>query len=150
MALAVAEALRGAKKHHGGPFGAVVVRKGKVVAKAHNRVVVTNDPTAHAEVLAIRAAAKKLKNFDLRDCVLYASCEPCPMCLAAIHWARIKKVYFGSCSLDAKKIGFDDELFYEILNGKKKSPVKMVRVGAGKEYLVPLKFWAHDMKAKKY
>jgi tRNA(Arg) A34 adenosine deaminase TadA len=96
----------------GGPFGAVVVRRGQIVGRGWNRVTSANDPTAHAEVTAIRAACKKLKTFQLDDCELYTSCEPCPMCLAAIYWARFKKVYFANTRADAAKIDFDDDLIY--------------------------------------
>jgi guanine deaminase len=97
----------------GGPFGAVVVQNGIVVGQGTNRVTATNDPTAHAEILAIREAAKTLKTFRLQDCEIYASCEPCPMCLAAIYWARIKQVYFAGTRADAAAVGFDDALLYE-------------------------------------
>jgi guanine deaminase len=96
----------------GGPFGAVVVRNGQIIASAGNRVTSTNDPTAHAEVVAIREACKTLDTFDLTGCEIYASCEPCPMCLGAIMWARIDKLYFAANRNDASKAGFDDELFY--------------------------------------
>ena len=96
----------------GGPFGAVVVRKGKIVGRGWNRVTSTNDPTAHAEVTAIRDACRRLKNFHLDGCELYTSCEPCPMCLAAIYWARITKVYYGNTRKDAARIQFDDALIY--------------------------------------
>jgi tRNA(Arg) A34 adenosine deaminase TadA len=96
----------------GGPFGAVVVRRGQIIARGWNRVTSANDPTAHAEVMAIRAACRKLKTFQLADCELYTSCEPCPMCLAAIYWARLKKVYYGNSRHDAAKIHFDDKLIY--------------------------------------
>ena len=96
----------------GGPFGAVVVRRGQIIARGWNRVTSANDPTAHAEVMSIRAACRKLKTFQLADCELYTSCEPCPMCLAAIYWARFKKVYYANSRRDAAKIGFDDELIY--------------------------------------
>jgi guanine deaminase len=96
----------------GGPFGAVVVRDGEIIATAGNCVTSTNDPTAHAEVVAIREACKVLDTFDLSGCEIYASCEPCPMCLGAIMWARIDKLYFAADRLDASRAGFDDELFY--------------------------------------
>lgn len=99
----------------GGPFGAVIARGGDVVATGVNRVTANNDPTAHAEVSAIRAAAAKLGRFDLSDCEIYTSCEPCPMCLGAIYWAHIKKVYFGNTKADAKAIGFDDSFIYDEL-----------------------------------
>ena len=100
------------KTNCGGPFGAVVVRKGKIVGRGWNRVTTTNDPTAHAEVSAIRDACAKLKTFQLADCELYTSCEPCPMCLAAIYWARFRKVYYANTRKDAAKIDFDDDLIY--------------------------------------
>lgn len=118
MKVAVEEALKGVQQNEGGPFGAVVVKEGKIISKAHNEVIKTNDPTAHAEVQTIRKASKILKKFDLSDCEIYASCEPCPMCLAAIHWARIKKVYYGCTKEDAAKIGFDDKHFYDIIEGR--------------------------------
>lgn len=100
------------RDHCGGPFGAVVVRKGKIVGRGWNRVTSTNDPTAHAEVTAIREACKRLKTFQLSDCELYASCEPCPMCLSAIYWARLKKVYYANTRRDAARIQFDDDMIY--------------------------------------
>lgn len=99
----------------GGPFGAVIVKDGKVVAKGVNRVTATNDPTAHAEVNAIREAAKSLKTFNLKGCEIYTSCEPCPMCLGAIYWARIDKIFYGNTKTDAKTIGFDDSFIYDEL-----------------------------------
>lgn len=101
------------RRGKGGPFGAVIVRNGKIVAIGHNEVTSTNDPTAHAEIVAIRAACKKLKTFQLADCELYTSCEPCPMCLSAIYWARIKRIYFANTRKDAAAIGFDDDFIYQ-------------------------------------
>ena len=101
------------RANKGGPFGAVVVRDGKIVGRGCNQVTSTNDPTAHAEVVAIRDACKNLNTFKLDDCELYTSCEPCPMCLSAIYWARLKRVYFGNTRKDAADIGFDDEFLYE-------------------------------------
>jgi tRNA(Arg) A34 adenosine deaminase TadA len=100
------------RANRGGPFGAVVVRRGKVIGRGWNRVTSANDPTAHAEVTAIRAACRKLGTFRLGDCELYTSCEPCPMCLAAIYWARIKTVYYANTRRDARRIGFDDDWIY--------------------------------------
>ncbi len=97
----------------GGPFGAVIVRKGKVVGRGWNQVTSTNDPTAHAEVAAIRDACKRLKTFQLNDCELYTSCEPCPMCLSAIYWARLKKIYYANTRRDAARIAFDDDFIYK-------------------------------------
>lgn len=97
----------------GGPFGAVIVKDGRVIAKASNSVTITHDPTAHAEVNAIRQACSMLHTFSLNDCELYTSCEPCPMCLGAAYWAGIKKIYFGNTRADAKKIEFDDSFIYD-------------------------------------
>lgn len=96
----------------GGPFGAVVVQKNKIVGRGWNRVTSTNDPTAHAEVVAIRDACRRLKTFQLDDCDLYTSCEPCPMCLSAVYWARLKRVYYGNTRKDAARIAFDDDFIY--------------------------------------
>ena len=100
------------RRGHGGPFGAVVVRGGKIVGRGCNRVTSANDPTAHAEVVAIRAACKRLRTHQLDDCELYTSCEPCPMCLSAIYWARVKHVYYANTRKDAAEIGFDDDFIY--------------------------------------
>ncbi|MCL2659415.1 MAG: nucleoside deaminase [Acidobacteriaceae bacterium] len=108
IALATANAVSGA----GGPFGAVIVRDGKVVATGVNCVTASNDPTAHAEVMAIRNACAALKSFTLKGCVIYASCEPCPMCLAAIYWARCEAIFYGGTAEDAACAGFDDARFY--------------------------------------
>lgn len=97
----------------GGPFGAVIVRDGEIVAEGSNGVTILNDPTAHAEVSAIRQACKKLNSFDLTGCEIYTSCEPCPMCLGAIYWAHIDKIYYANNRKDAANIGFDDELIYQ-------------------------------------
>ena len=99
----------------GGPFGAVIARNGEIIATGVNRVTANNDPTAHAEVSAIRAAAEKLGRFDLSDCEIFTSCEPCPMCLGAIYWARLNKIYFANNKTDAKNIGFDDSFIYDEL-----------------------------------
>ena len=100
------------RRNDGGPFGAVVVRRGKVIGRGWNRVTSTNDPTAHAEIMAIREACRRLKTFRLDDCELYASCEPSPMCLAAVYWARIKKIFYANTRRDAATVGFDDDLIY--------------------------------------
>jgi guanine deaminase len=117
------------RANFGGPFGAVVVRHGKIIARGWNQVTSTNDPTAHAEVTAIRAACRKLKTFQLEDCELYTSCEPCPMCLAAIYWARFKKVYYANTRADAAHIQFDDEWLYrEVAQpvAKRKIPMRQL------------------------
>ncbi|MEA3317271.1 MAG: nucleoside deaminase [Bacteroidota bacterium] len=100
-------------ENNGGPFGAVIVKDGEVIAKSGNSVTNDNDPTAHAEVNAIREASKKLGTFDLSGCTIYSSCEPCPMCLGAIYWAHLDKLVFANSKVDAKNIGFDDSFIYE-------------------------------------
>jgi guanine deaminase len=112
MARAIELSLENVRSGRGGPFGAVVVKDRAIVAEGVNRVTATNDPTAHGEVLAIRQACQQLGTFELRGCDLFSSCEPCPMCLGAIYWARIDKVYFGNLAEDAAKIGFDDSAIY--------------------------------------
>ena len=100
-------------KNGGGPFGAVIVKDGEIVATGVNRVTANHDPTAHAEVSAIRAACQKLGTFDLSGCEIYTSCEPCPMCLGAIYWAHLDKIYYGNNKTDAARIGFDDSFIYD-------------------------------------
>lgn len=116
MREAIKEADAGLRGGRGGPFGCVIVRKGQVIARGNNRVTSTNDPTAHAEVTAIREACATLQTFQLDDCELYTSCEPCPMCLSAIWWARIARIYYGNTQADAAAIGFDDNAFYRELS----------------------------------
>jgi guanine deaminase len=101
------------KQGQGGPFGAVIVKDGMIIARSGNRVVPTNDPTAHAEVSAIRMACQELETFNLEGCVIYTSCEPCPMCLSAIYWAHIDQIYYANDKTDAAKIGFDDQFIYD-------------------------------------
>ncbi len=113
MRMAITEARKGIRAGHGGPFGAVIVKDGVVVGKGHNRVIEKNDPTCHGEVMAIHAACKKLGTFDLSGCEIYTTGEPCPMCLGAILWANIDKVYYGCNTIDTEIIGFRDENFYE-------------------------------------
>ncbi|MBO7082685.1 MAG: nucleoside deaminase [Bacteroidales bacterium] len=103
-------------KNGGGPFGAVIVKDGEIVAGSSNSVTIDNDPTAHAEVNTIRKACKKLGTFDLSDCVIYTSCEPCPMCLGAIYWAHLRCVYYGNTKKDARDIDFADDFIYEELD----------------------------------
>lgn len=98
-----------------GPFGAVIVKDGAIIAEGYNAVISRKDPTAHAEMMAIRRAASRLDSFHLGGCEIYSSCEPCPMCLAAIYWARIEKIYFANTTEDARNIGFDDKVFYQEL-----------------------------------
>ncbi len=110
---AVKTALKGMQNNEGGPFGCIVVKNGEIVGRGNNKVTSTNDPTAHAEVTAIRDACKNLGSFQLEGCIIYTSCEPCPMCLGAIYWARPEKVFYGSNQQDAANIGFDDEFIYK-------------------------------------
>jgi guanine deaminase len=117
MKIAYSEAKEGMFLDEGGPFGAVIVKDDKIIAKAHNEVLKTKDSTAHAEINAIREACRVLDSFDLSDCTLYTTCKPCPMCLGAILWARIKTVYFGADEDDAAFGGFDDKAFYEMIQG---------------------------------
>ncbi len=112
MMEAVRLALQNTDTNNGGPFGAIVVKDGKVIATGVNTVTTDNDPTAHAEINAIRSACGVLKTHQLTGCVIYSSCEPCPMCLSAIYWARPEKLYFGATRMDAAKAGFDDEKIY--------------------------------------
>ena len=113
MRRAIALAEEGMDKGAGGPFGAIVVKDGKIIAEGYNKVTSTNDPTAHAEVTAIRMACEALKSFQLDGCVIYTSCEPCPMCLGAIYWARPDKVFYGANREDAAAIDFDDQFIYD-------------------------------------
>ena len=112
MARAIQLAVDNVAAGTGGPFGAVVVREGRIVGEGVNRVTASHDPTAHAEIVAIREACMKLGVFELHDCELYSSCEPCPMCLGASYWARLSRIYFGSSAADASQFGFDDSFIY--------------------------------------
>ncbi|MDR2927787.1 MAG: nucleoside deaminase [Cytophagaceae bacterium] len=137
-------------KNGGGPFGAVIVCNGEVVGRGANRVTSNNDPTAHAEIMAIRDASSMLNRFDLSDCTLYTSCEPCPMCLGAIYWARIKNIYYGNTRADAAEIGFDDDYIYsEIslpLNRRSVAMTPMLRSKAIKTFYS----WAMMLNKESY
>ncbi len=115
MKRAIEMAEKGMDSNAGGPFGCVIVKDNEIIAEGFNKVTSTNDPTAHAEVVAIRKACEKLGSFQLEDCIVYTSCEPCPMCLGAIYWARPKMVYFACTKKDAAKINFDDQFIYDEL-----------------------------------
>jgi guanine deaminase len=129
MARAIQLAVENVRSASGGPFGAVIVRDGGIVAEGANQVTSINDPTAHAEVLAIRGACAKLKTFELHGCDIYTSCEPCPMCLGAIYWARLTRIYFASAAVDASKAGFDDSLIYrEIAQPHAQRTIPMIQV----------------------
>lgn len=118
MEAALQEAYEGIEKNHGGPFGAVVVKNGKIVGRGHNRVLYKKDPTCHGEMEAIRDACENLETHDLTGCQLYTTAEPCPMCLGGILWSNIQEVYFGCDRIDTDRIGFRDDVFYEYLDGK--------------------------------
>jgi tRNA(Arg) A34 adenosine deaminase TadA len=126
MHRAIALATANVLSYAGGPFGAVVVRDGEIIATGVNQVTATNDPTAHAEVVAIRAACRALGDFQLTGCVIYTSCEPCPMCLAAIYWARCDAIFYGNSAADAADAGFDDSVLYQEVSrplGQRKIPI---------------------------
>ena len=126
MELAKENAKKGIKNNEGGPFGAVITDKeGNIIANGNNKVLKNNDPTAHAEIVAIREACKKLNTYDLSEYILYTSCEPCPMCLSAIIWSNIKKVYYGCTKKDAGEIGFRDDMIYEYLKGNNKDLINL-------------------------
>lgn len=121
MEMAKKNAENGIMKKEGGPFGVVITDKnGNIISNGNNKVIKEKDPTAHAEVVAIREACKKLNTYDLSDCILYTSCEPCPMCLSAIIWANIKEVYYACTKEDAGNIGFRDDIIYNFIKGKNK------------------------------
>ena len=120
------KSIEGFKNKEGGPFGAIITdREGNIIAEGNNRVLCSNDPTAHAEVVAIRRACEKLKTYNLSGYILYTSCEPCPMCLSAIIWTNIKKVYYGCTKEDAGNIGFRDDVIYQYLKGENKDLINL-------------------------
>lgn len=150
MARATELAMENVRSGKGGPFAALVVKEGRVVGEGTNAVTATNDPTAHAEIGAIREACKTLGSFELSDCEIYANCEPCPMCLGAIYWARPARIYFAANSGDAAKIGFDDVFIYEQLKktakGRKIPMVQLMRADALKVFRV----WESKLDKVKY
>ena len=144
MVRAIQLSLDNVRNGRGGPFGTVIVKDGGVIAEAVNQVTATNDPTAHAEVLAIRQACHKLNRFELRGCELYTSCEPCPMCLGAIYWARIDKVYFANLAADAAKIGFDDSAIYaDITQPHSQREIPMIQM-MREEALAAFRAWEEN------
>ena len=150
MRRAIALAKEGMESGAGGPFGALVVRNGKIIAEGYNRVTSTNDPTAHAEIVVIRDACEKLQSFQLDDCILYASCEPCPMCLGAIYWARPKAVYYACNRNDAAKSDFDDHFIYEELKkniAERKIPFTSILRDEG---IILFKAWKDKPDALRY
>lgn len=129
MKLAKQNAEEGISKGEGGPFGAVIIDKeGNVISNGNNQVIKNNDPTAHAEIIAIREACKKLNTYNLSDYILYTSCEPCPMCLSAIIWANIKEVYYGCTKEDAGEIGFRDDMIYDYLKGNNSNLIQLKKM----------------------
>jgi len=134
----------------GGPFGSVIVKDEKIIAEGFNKVTSTNDPTAHGEIVAIRKACKNLNNFNLSGCELYSTCEPCPMCLSAIYWAHIDKVYYANTRDDAKKIDFDDSLIYsELLKNVKIRKIPMAQM-MREEALKAFELWDKKTDKVKY
>ena len=133
-----------------GPFGAVIVKNNEIISEGFNTVTLSNDPTSHAEIVAIRSACKFLNNFSLKDCDLYTTCEPCPMCLSAIYWARVDKVYYANTRNDAQKIDFSDALIYEELNKTiKERKIPMLQI-MREEALKAFKLWDKKEDKVKY
>jgi tRNA(Arg) A34 adenosine deaminase TadA len=129
MLRAIELANNGMNSNDGGPFGCVIVKNGEIIGEGNNNVTGSNDPTAHAEIVAIRNACKNLNSFQLDDCEIYTSCEPCPMCLGAIYWARPSKVFYACTREDAASIGFDDDFIYKELNlSMEKRSISMVQI----------------------
>tara|TARA_Y100000590_G_C15342652_1_gene872030 strand:+ start:230 stop:694 length:465 start_codon:yes stop_codon:yes gene_type:complete len=134
----------------GGPFGSVVVKDNKIIAEGSNKVTLSNDPTAHGEIVAIREACKRLNNFNLSGCVLYSTCEPCPMCLSAIYWARINEIFYANTREDARKIDFDDSLIYsELQKNIDERKIKMTQIMRD-EALKAFELWNKKIDKIKY
>jgi tRNA(Arg) A34 adenosine deaminase TadA len=150
MARAIQLSIENVRSGRGGPFGTVIVKDGNALAESANQVTATNDPTAHAEILAIRLACQKLGFFELRGCDLYTSCEPCPMCLGAIYWARLNKVYFGNFANDAAKVGFDDSAIYaEISQPHAEREIPMIQMMRD-EALAAFRAWEENPDKIRY
>ena len=148
MEEAVALSNKAIEKKEGGPFGCIVVKNDKIIGRGNNKVLLHNDPTAHAEIIAIRDACNTLKSFRLDGCEVYSSCEPCPMCLGAIYWARPFKIYYGNTNKDAAAIGFDDSMIYdELKKAHKKKKIEMINIG--RDYAIKIfeKWSAHPDKS---
>ncbi|MDD3667622.1 MAG: nucleoside deaminase [Bacteroidales bacterium] len=150
LQLAIDTALDNIKSNNGGPFGAVIVKDGMLIAKSPNTVTSSNDPTAHAEINAIRLACKELKTFDLSGCEIYSSCEPCPMCLSAIYWARISKVYYAADRFNAQKAGFDDSFIYNEISLSEKERSIYMENAMHKEGQMPFELWQETENKTKY
>lgn len=136
--------------HGGGPFGAVIAKDGEIVSEASNSVTIDNDPTAHAEVNAIRKASAKLGTFDLSGCDIYTSCEPCPMCLGAIYWAHLGKIYYGNNRQDAASIGFDDDFIYKEIELRPEDRDKKMEILLPGEAKKAFEMWAKSSDKKEY
>ena len=150
MVRAIQLATENVRSRQGGPFGAVIVKNGNIIAEGANQVTLTNDPTAHAEVLAIRGACRKLGHFELKDCELYTSCEPCPMCLGAIYWSRLSRIYFGCLAADASQAGFDDSFIYrEISQDHPDRGIPMVQM-MREEALAAFRAWQEKADKIRY
>ena len=134
----------------GGPFGSVIVKNDKIISEGINRVTVNNDPTAHGEIVAIRNACKELKTFNLSDCFLYSNCEPCPMCMSAIYWSHIGKVYYGNTRDDAKKIEFDDSFIYSEISKENKDRSILMEQILRDEALEAFEVWKNKTDKTKY
>ncbi len=150
MRIAIRLSEQNVSKALGGPFGAVIVKNGKIIAKSTNKVTQKNDPTAHAEVATIRLACRKLKTFDLSGCVIYTSCEPCPMCLSAIYWAQIDSIYYANTKNDAANIGFNDQFIYdEMCLDKDKRQIAMHQILEA-EAKSAFELWDHSVMKTNY
>ena len=150
MEKAIEVALENVISNQGGPFGAIVVKDGKIIGTGRNEVTASNDPTAHAEVQAIRAACQYLNDFQLIDCEIYTSCEPCPMCIGAIYWARPKAVYYACTKEDAAKIGFDDQFIYEQLSLPMDQRIITMKQISPNQYKLPFQTWEKSKDKKQY
>jgi tRNA(Arg) A34 adenosine deaminase TadA len=141
MMEAIKLSIKGMRENDGGPFGCVIVRGDEIIGRGNNKVTSTNDPTAHAEVVAIRDACKNAGTFQLNDCEIYTSCEPCPMCLGAIYWANPKAIYYANTRIDAEEIGFSDALIYEEFNKKLEERIIPIQSILRKEAIKVFKEW---------
>ncbi|MGB8544923.1 MAG: nucleoside deaminase [Azonexus sp.] len=150
LARAIELALKGSELNEGGPFGAVLVRDGKIIAEGWNRVVATDDPTAHAEIMAIRAACAAVNSFHLPETTLYASSEPCPMCLSAAYWARIERIVFANSRAEAAAIGFCDDDLYAELNRHIATRRIVMEHHPMPDSLLPLRHWANNPERTPY
>jgi len=150
MRMAIELSEQNVKEVAGGPFGAVIVKDGELVAASANKVIQQNDPTAHAEVTAIRLACQRLGTYDLTGCVIYTSCEPCPMCLGAIYWAHIDTIYYGNTKVDAAEIGFDDHFIYKELELPMSQRKLQIIQLLPNEAISAFKLWGNSESKKDY